>query len=118
MNQERIILASDDFWIKADEDCLVKWQCGMKVYEMLWIRGKQEANPGEFITDVFTGATFFIWVVVTIALVVSALMLIFAAGDEKFAEKWKSWIKYSIIWLLLVIFSYSIIKLIQLLSAW
>ncbi len=117
MENKKIL--AENWGIEADADSLIDWQASMKTYETLWIREEnQDANPGEFIQDIFLWATYFIWIVVTVALVVSALMLIFASWDEKFAEKWKSGIKYSMIWLLLVIFSYSIIRAIQLLAAW
>lgn len=114
--EERILLA--DLWINADSECLVSWQCWMQTYKVLWIRWWESANPSSFVADIFLWATMFIWVIVTISLVISWIMLIFAAWDEKYAERWKSWVKYSIIWLLLVIFSYSIIRWIQLISWW
>ncbi len=105
-------------WIDVDEETLPSGQGRMQFYETLWIRGWDDADPWAFIQDIFQWATMFIWVFVTIALIVSGLMLIFAWWDEKMAEKWKTGIYYSIIGLLLVIFSYAIIRVVQIISAW
>ncbi len=104
------ILGND--WIDMDDDCLTQWNCGLDVYEMLGIREwREEGNePGGFVADIFGWATLFIGVVVTVTLIVSGLIFVFSWWDEKLADKWKSWIKYSIIWLLLVSFSYIIIQ--------
>lgn len=109
-------LAED--WINLDSDCLIHWQCSMDTYELLNIRDWEEANPTWFVNDIITWATMFIWVLVTITLVVSWFLFILAWWDEKMAERWKSWAKYSLIGLLLVIFSYTIIRAIQFLAAW
>ena len=88
----------------------------MEVYKTLGIENTewQKNKSGvTFMSDVVSGLTFFIWTIVFISLLVSWLMLIFAGSDEKLAEKWKSGIKYSAIWLFLVVASYSIIKFIQ-----
>ena len=109
---------SDNAWINMDWECLKDWQCWMNVYELLGIRDWETANPEWFIWDIITWATMFIWVVVTASLVVSGFLFVLAWADEKMAEKWKSWMKYSFIGLLLVIFSYTIIRALQFLAAW
>ncbi|UFX83249.1 pilin [Candidatus Absconditicoccus praedator] len=103
--------------INLDSDCLIHGQCSMDTYELLNIRDGEEANPTGFVNDIITGATMFIGVLVTITLVVSGFLFILAGGDEKMAERGKSGAKYSLIGLLLVIFSYTIIRAIQFLAA-
>ena len=70
-------------------------------------------KPTSFLTDLVSWATFCIWAIVSIALIYSALLLIFGWGDEKQIARGKDGIKYSLIGLVLVIFSYTIIKIIQ-----
>lgn len=73
-----------------------------------------EDNTLEFFTkDVFLAGTFFIGTVVTFALVYSGLLLVMAGADENQAQKGKDGIKYAVIGLILVIFSYSIIRVVQ-----
>lgn len=104
--------------INCDWESLVNWKCTFQTYQTLWIRDWEEADSTWFIQDIFLGSTLFIWTIIAISLVVSGLFFIFAWADESMAEKWKTWIKYSIIWLLLVIFSYTIIKIIQYIAKW
>lgn len=113
--EDKILLTS---WIEADADCLTNWQCWMQTYGVLWIRNSENANVSNFVQDIFLWATMFVWVVVTISFVISGFMLVSSAGNESLAEKGKSWLKYSIIWLLLVVFSYSIVRIVQTISAW
>lgn len=104
-------------WVNVDKECLRNWQCSMNTYEVLGIRGWEKADSEWFVQDVILGSTFFIWTVVVIGLVVSWLMFVMAWYDEKKAEKWKEWLKYSLIGLVVVIFSYTIIKIIQNIAA-
>lgn len=97
---------------------LANWTCSLKTYELLGIRWSSDANTTSFVQDLVDWLTFFIWTVVLVALLFSGLMLIFSAWDEKLAEKWKLWIKYSLIWLVLVIWSYAIVKFIKFFMKW
>lgn len=103
------------WWIDCDWGRLVNWQCSYNIYESLWLWGKNdEATP--FLQDAVNWVTMFIWTVVVISLVVSGFLYAIAWADESMAEKWKSWIKYSLIWLILVIFSYTFVLALQCLS--
>jgi len=104
--------------IKCSADDLTNWTCSLKTYELLGIKGGENANTTTFVQDLVNWLTFFIWTVVFVSLLVSWLMLIFSAGDEKLAEKWKSWVKYSLIWLVLVMWSYAIVKFVQFFMKW
>ncbi len=73
----------------------------------------KDKKPTSFLTDLVSWATFFIGAIVSIALIYSALLLIFGWWDEKQIARGKDGIKYSLIGLVLVIFSYTIVKVIQ-----
>jgi hypothetical protein len=66
-----------------------------------------------FVQDVLLSATLFIGTIITIALIYSGIMYIMAGVDGKDPSKAKNGITYSIIGLLLVISSYTIIRLVQ-----
>ncbi len=95
------------------------WDCTINTNELLGIKQngtntESDSNIGIFVQDIFLGATFFIWTLVTIALVRSGLKMIFGWGtDPKAYDEAKKGVKYSLIGIVLVIFSYTIIRLIQ-----
>jgi len=64
------------------------------------------------VEDIFLSATFFIGTVVGVALIYSGIQFIMAKDDGA-ATKAKNGIKWSLIGLALVMFSYTIIRLIQ-----
>ena len=66
-----------------------------------------------FVQDVLLSATFFIGTILTIALIYSGIQYIMAGANGKEPTSAKSGIKNSIIGLLIVICSYSIIRLVQ-----
>lgn len=68
--------------------------------------------------DVFLGATFFIGTMATLWLIISGMIMAFGGASEQQYEKGKNGMKYSIIGLLLVVFSYSIIRLVQYIAEW
>lgn len=106
--------------ITLNENCILNWQCKFNIYEFLGIK-KEIANassPELFVQDILLSATFFIGTVVTVALVVSGLMFIFAGATGKDPTKAKAGIKNSIIWLLIVVCSYSIIRIVQYIAKW
>jgi len=102
-------------WITMDQDCLLNWQCKFNIYQFLGIRTSiaDASSPELFVQDILLSATFFIWTIVTIALVVSGLMFIFAGATGKDPTKAKAGIKNSFIGLLIVVSSYSIIRVVQ-----
>lgn len=102
-------------WITMNEDCLLNGQCKFDIYKFLGIRQSIADNnsPELFVQDILLSATFFIGTVITIGIIVSWLMFIFAGVSGKDPTKAKNWLKYSFIWLLIVISSYSIIRIVQ-----
>lgn len=104
--------------ISCSETQLLNGQCKLNVYDTLGIRKtvRNEDDPtsvGLFVQDIVLSATFFIGTVVTIALIVSWLMYIFAASSGKDPANAKKGIIGSVIGLLLVVSSYIIIRLVQ-----
>jgi len=91
--------------------CLKNGQCGFNIYELLGFH--KSSSPTLFVQDILLSASFFIGTVITIALIYSGIMFVFAGATGKDPSNAKSGIKYSIIGLLIVICSYSIIRLVQ-----
>ena len=104
--------------ISCSEDQLVNGQCKLNIYDTLGIR-KSVRNTGDptsvglFVQDVVLSATFFIGTLVTVALIVSGLMFIFAASSGKDPANAKKGIIGSLVGLLIVVSSYVIIRLVQ-----
>lgn len=111
-----------DMWINMNTECLINWQCSYNIYETLGIR-KSDPDPSvtKFVQDIVLWVTMFIGTVVSVILVVSWVLYIMAGiqGNETLASTAKKGIVNSLIWLLLVVASYSIVRLIQFLAtAW
>lgn len=109
-------------WINMNSECLINWQCSYNIYQTLWIR-KSDQNPSvtSFVQDIILAVTMFIGTVVSIVLVVSGILYVVAwiQWNSSTADTAKKGIVNSLIWLLLVVASYSIVRLIQFLAtAW
>ena len=107
---------AEDVGIKVDSDCIQNGDCGRDLGKTLWVRQdvENDFNTFEFVTkDIFLSATFFIGTVVTFSLVYSGLMIVFGWANESTVQKGKDGVKRSLIWLILVIFSYTIIRWVQ-----
>lgn len=107
--------------ITCTEEMLLNGQCKLNIYDTLGIRKSvrdqdDATSVGLFVQDVVLSATFFIGTVVTIALIVSGIMFIFAASSGKDPANAKKGIIGSLIGLLLVVSSYVIIRLVQYLA--
>ncbi len=102
-------------WIRMNDKCLLNGQCGFNIYQFLGLRQSISDNnsPELFVQDILLSATFFIGTIVTIAFIVSWLMFIFAGATGKDPSKAKAGIKNSLIGLLIVVSSYSIIRIVQ-----
>jgi len=103
--------------MKCDTTSLTNWSCTMNTNQILWIK-PQNKNLKDLSQDFFTWFTMFIGFIVFVALIYSGFLMIMGWADEKQFENWKKWVIYSIIGLLLVGFSYWIIKFIQLIAKW
>lgn len=111
---------ADNSWLDCDAEKMTSWQCKLKVQWMLGIKWwtDSEVSSDGFVQDVFAWTTFFIWTIVAVSLIAASLMMIFAWWEQTLAAKWKKWVQWAIIWLLLVIFSYWFVRLIWFLAAW
>lgn len=104
--------------ITCSSDQLINGQCKLNIYDTLGIRKsvRDKDDPtsvGLFVQDIVLSATFFIGTLVTVALIVSGLMFIFAASSGKDPANAKKGIMGSLIGLLIVVSSYVIIRLVQ-----
>lgn len=102
---------ADGLGIKCDWKTLSNGQCSLDVNAII---GKEGAAPSAktIAQDVMLAATFIIPTVVMIGLMYSGWIFI-TAKDDSSAWKGKNGIKWSFIWLLLVMSAYAIIRLIQ-----
>ena len=110
----------DDMWINISTDCLLRGWCSLNVYKVMWIR-KSNENPTVwgFFQDIVLAATTFVWTVIVIALIVSGLIFAVWSISWKDTKKAKTILIDCFVWLLLVMWSYTIIRLIQFVAtAW
>lgn len=114
--QACIVNTEWNMWINMNKDCLINWQCSYNIYETLWIR-KSDPNPsvGGFVQDFVLAATTFIGTVVALVLVTSGILYIIASitWNSTLADKAKKWIIWSIMGIVLVAWSYALVRLIQ-----
>lgn len=108
-------------WITLNTECLLNGQCGLNVYTFMWIRQSNE-NPtvvGFFQDITLASTTAILWTVVLLALIISWLMFAFASITWKDTKRAKTILIDAFVWMLLVMWSYTIIRLIQFLAtAW
>ena len=109
------------YWIDINTDCLLNWQCGLNVYKVLWIR-KSNENPTVmwlFQDITLASTTAILWTVIIVVIIISWLMFAFASITWKDTKRAKTILIDAFVWLLLVMWSYTIIRLIQFLAtAW
>ena len=112
--------------IKCSTAELLAWQCEFRYNELVGIKGGQNGNadenandPNLFVADIFLAATFFIGTIAFLWIVISWLKFVIQWWtDAKAAADAGKGIKYSLMGLAIVIFSYTIIRLIQYFVAW
>ena len=112
-------------WICAKSEDLAQWTAKMDIYWTLWMAHKSKSSDDwsetsvmTFIQDIIYAATFFIWSVVTAALIVSWLLLVFSWADSSLRNRAKSWFKYALIWLVIVSLSVIIVRAVQFIAKW
>lgn len=100
--------------IICNPELMELWQCKFNVYDTLWIRkSDKDTSVWVFVQDIILSATMFIWTIVVIAMVISGLMFVFAGANSGLKEKAMKGLVNAFIGLLLVLSSYTIIRLIQ-----
>ncbi len=122
------MFAQKKVWVNIDkEDCLM-W-VGQDCFEyetMMWLSGYQ---PGEWYTatsiaqDVVVAATYMVWTVLTIIILICGLWYIFSStwGKGLFGKSpsdYKSWLIKAAIWAVLVRWAYGIVRLVQYIAKW
>ncbi len=99
--------------IECNSEQLKNGTCSFNAYQALDIKKwQQDTSVDAFAEDIVLSGTFFIGTVMAVWLMYSGWLYI-VSKDEWAAAKGKNGIKRSVIGLLLVIFSYTIIRLIQ-----
>ena len=110
-----------DVWININAECLLNWQCSFNAYKAMWIRQSNE-NPTVlwFFQDItLTATTVALWTFVVVAMVLAWLYWAIASVTGKDTKKPKTILISCFVWILLVMWSYAIIRLIQFLAtAW
>jgi hypothetical protein len=103
-----------EYGIECSSKQLLNGTCKFNTYNALGIRQSDpNTSPTEFVQDIVLAATSFIGTILVVALIVSALMIIFGGADENMATKGRTGIKYALIGFVVVTASYAIIRLIQ-----
>jgi hypothetical protein len=109
------------FGICADTKTLSNGTSQMNIYETLWMWHKNsnwETSVMTFVSDIIYAATYFIWTVVTAALIVSWLMFVFSWANSSLRNRAKTWFKYALYWLIIVILSVIIVRAVQFIARW
>ena len=107
-------IATNTCSLDVNKVLCIKWACDDTNYSP-----DITNNPNVLVQDIFLTATMLIGTVVTLVLVVSGVRYIIAgSGDSAQASSAKKWIQNAIIWLIIVTFSYTIVRVIQYIVAW
>jgi len=111
---------SDDVWIHLTEDCLSGMGSDCMDYgKMMWIDKEQpDYTPTSIVQDVILAATYMVWTVLTIVIIVCGLWYIFSSASGKDTSKYKKWLVSAAIWAVLVRWAYAIVRLIQYIAKW
>ena len=107
---------SKTLWINCDGGKLVNWQCTFNYNELIGKKaeaGDSLSDPVQFLQDIFLTATMFISVLCSIWLIYSWYLYVMWWYDSKKVDQAKKWFSYSLIWLLITIFSVVIVRLAQ-----
>lgn len=97
------------------------WWCLTWVGEeclVIEINPDNQATPESIAQDVVMSATYMVWTVLTIAIIVSWLWYIFSSASGKDPSKYKKWLMYAAIWAVLVRWAYAIVRLLQYIARW
>ena len=117
------ILATKDvtnltsLWIACDENQIKYGQCKFNINKPLMIKEENDdPTPSSLLEDGVLGATFFIGAVVTVGLIISALKLIYGSIIWGDVDTYKKSVTSSLIWLIIVLWAYIIVRVIQYLA--
>lgn len=123
----KTILLVQNEAISCTSEQMLAWQCQFDYNKLVGIKGSKDGwydptvanDPNLFVADIFLAATFFIGTIAFLWIIISWLKMIFQWWqDSKKAADAIKWIKYSLIGLIIVVFSYTIIRVIQYFVWW
>lgn len=112
---------SKTLWIDCSAGKLVNWQCTVSYNDLIGKKseaGDSLSDPVQFLQDIFLTATMFISVLCSIWLIYSWYLYVMWWYDSKKVDQAKKWFSYSLIWLLITIFSVVIVRLAQYFATW
>lgn len=113
--------AQQEIGIDTSNNCLIwMWKWCFRYETVIGIDEVQHANyTAESIAqDIILSATYMVWTVLTIIIIICWLGYIFAARDGKDVSKYKKWLISAAIWAILVRWAYAIVRLIQYIAKW
>lgn len=108
--------------LNLSEDCIMwVWQDCYKQERILWIADDQPDGgytATSIAQDAVVAATYYVWTVLTIVLLVCWLWYVFASWSGKDTSKYKKWLIAAGIWAVLVRSAPAIVRLIQYIARW
>lgn len=109
-----------DSEIKFDWGCLTgMWRNCFNYEEIIWIaEAGTKPTATSIAQDVFYGATYMVWTILTIAIIRCGIWYILASQGWKDVNSYKKWLKNAAIWALLVRWAYTIVRLVQYVAKW
>lgn len=116
---ECLINGTDNLGIECDSTQLINGTCSRNINKTLGVRQSDTTpNPTILLQDIVLSATSFVGTLIMIALIVMGVKYIKWWYDESSTGDLKGNIRKLLIWLFLVIGSYTIIRLIQYVARW
>lgn len=106
--------AYDDFGIHCSPSEIMRGECTWNVNKTLWLPdNKWMTNPTQIMSDLVLGVTGFVGTAMVIALVVMGIKYVAWGMNESSTWDLKWNIKKLLIWLLLIVGSFTIIRIVQ-----
>lgn len=108
-------------WVRVNNACLIDGQCWLNIYRILWIRASDNYDPSvsNVASDVINAAISMLWTIVTIVFVVAGVICSMNSISGKDSKNAMKVFVDSAVWMLMVWWSYAIIRLIQFIAtAW
>ena len=112
--------SASNAWINMKDGCLTWMWTNCFNYEQIifWENQPSKRSATTLVQDVVLWATFMVWTVLTVVIMYSWLMYIFAARSGKDPKEYQKWLINAAIWAVLVRWAYAIVRLIQYIAKW
>lgn len=96
------------------------WKGCFNYEELVWIKNMQTTKYTalSIAQDIIYAATYMVWAVLTAVIIRCGLWYIFAARWGKDTNEYRKWLVNGAIWAILVIWAYTIVRLIQYIAEW